>query len=100
MVDKTAATIKLKVKNEQRCNVNVLGLSLKIKLMKLIKLQSKNEQRCDVNVLGLSLTIRLKKRIKTMFKSLFKDPVFTMPKWGFTLATGSSWRFHNSRQQR
>ena len=41
MVDKTAA-IKLKVKNEQRCNVNVLGLSLKIKLMKLIKLQSKN----------------------------------------------------------
>ena len=41
MVDKTAATIKLKVKNEQRCNVNVLGLSLKIKLMKLIKLQSK-----------------------------------------------------------
>ena len=68
--------------------------------MKLIKLQSKHEQRCDVNVLGLSLTIRLKKRIKTMFKSLFKDPVFTTPKWGFTLTTGSSWRFHNSRQQR
>ena len=100
MVDKTAVTTKLKVKNEQRCNVNVVGLSLKIKLMKLIKLQSKNEQRCDVNVLGLSLKIRLMKRIKTMFKSLFKDPVFTMPKWGFTLATGSSWRFHNSIQQR
>jgi len=68
--------------------------------MKLIKLQSKKEQRCDVNVLGLSLRIRLMKRIKTMFKSLFKDPVFTMPRWAFTLATGSSRRFHNSRQQR